>query len=774
MKPFARIISIITLICFVLTNVSFAQDTNSFKLSAPSSFSSIKEPEFKEATQIQVGIRAALKDAQGFSINSIKALGKRQFIEKSVFGKRIEGTIHFDETASCRIEGKQIYIEKGNFIFRANTKNGRTYYCLISKKAAAAWHEISVVSERMLAAELKKGIIKFTHESLDRKDRAIIALYLEHEITTENNEAIDPWIEDRMLRGEYAIDHITAQLPLYQHPSKKTYNFQNHQRLIDRISEYLIKAGVPQNNISLIAKRMFVPLVLISYRDKAELPTIKIGGENTPAYAHSSEFATYVFVPRQLFNKSAEDANWPADLYEYVEDKYRHEVGAFCGLKAALKNGELCNVLDDAVAAIKSGQAVPSSAELKNLSPVNLFNLELRNDYAAAGDADKKSIFKRAISLLVAAVVGAAPSMAKAESQMPIDTASQAEYVLESQKTGGIQLAQLIAQRSDLVKATNPYQFARKYSTQDIVRNPQQAEAFIQEYLGWEKNFYKKIRMSGIAMDGFNLKEDTLDPAQRRDWTAASKECLDLGVQVKILNGNKYGIQLTGQSSADAARREAINILKEKINAYEDYSRSFPGFGGFLPWITIRNGRIQPTSDWSDRLPALDNGEWVWSLYTTYHTLNNLGENDLAARYKRYFDMLAKNAPAIFYDTGLRKIRAEVKIRNPRDQSVKDSNYSNNIEGYYLDDCYEGMMMISFLTLFTNLPQSEKDHIWNDITMEKVTTKYGTTYKGWPPQSPIDGSPHIKWAFMFLPYADNPIARKVYILQEKIRTHMHK
>ncbi|MDP2929926.1 MAG: hypothetical protein Q8O01_07720, partial [Candidatus Omnitrophota bacterium] len=503
------------------------------------------------------------------------------------------------------------------------------------------------------------------------------------------------------------------------------------------------------------------PLITIPY-DGDNLPSINIGGKKVLVTAHSSQFANYQFVTRQFYNSRFLASGWdPKFVCEFIGGELMHEVGAFCGLEVIVKNGKAWNEVDEGVFALGHARLFTPSEKLKNMAPVNLLDLELRNDYAAGSIEKKKSVFKRAMLVVLAAVSAILSSCDKIEKPQDKETAKS-----QPQKQDKAVSAP--------AAAVQPYQFAHKYTIEGVVQNPKEAEAFIREYFKWEAEFYKKIRISGIAMDGFDLDKDTLSPLKMRDLTAASKECLDLAVQLKILTGNKYGVILTGQNDVDAARRMAINILKEKMDAYEEYNRSFPAFGGFLTWSTMRYGKIQPASDWSDRLPALDAGEWAWPIYTAYHILKNIGENDLAARYEKYFKMLVKNAPSIFYDTNLRKIRAEVKIQNPKAKSVDVRNYSNNTAGYYLDDCYEGMMMACFLASFTDLPQSEKDHIWSDINMEKITTAYGTTYKGWPLQSPLDGSPHTKWAFMFLPFTDNPIAMKVYQLQEKIRTNINK
>ncbi|MFA6321777.1 MAG: hypothetical protein WCY36_08000, partial [Candidatus Omnitrophota bacterium] len=320
------------------------------------------------------------------------------------------------------------------------------------------------------------------------------------------------------------------------------------------------------------------------------------------------------------------------------------------------------------------------------------------------------------------------------------------------------------------------YKFAQKYAPQDIVANSERARAFIDEYLQQEGEYFKIARNRGIAVDGWNLNPSTLKHKDIREHTAASKESLDIAVLVKALNGNKYAASLIGNGDAAAAKAAAIKILEEKIASYKQFNKDFSGFGGFLPWIKTTD-RIEPTGDWSDRVPALDNGEWVWAIYSAYHTLQNIGEKDLANEYKKYFDMLAKNAPVIFYDNELKKLRIVTAIKDPKTTVISSDNYSNwqkykDADDYNIAWLYEGQMMVYFLDLFTDLP--ERANIWEGINMEKVTTTYGTTFKGWPQQSPLDGSPHIKWAFMFLPFTDNATAMKVYGLQEKIRTNLNK
>ncbi|MFA5094931.1 MAG: hypothetical protein WC512_06800, partial [Candidatus Omnitrophota bacterium] len=243
-------------------------------MAAPSAFSGFKGPEFKESAQIQAGILAALKGIESLDVNALQELGVREFAETTVFGNRVQGNIYFNESSECKLKGGKVTIEKDSYVFRATTKNAAVYYCLISKKGSGSTYNVSVVPERVLAEAMEKGVVKFTHDSVSNENRDKIALYLEHEITTENNEAIDPWIARKMASGEYLIDNLTASAypVLYQSARKKGLDGKFHSRLISRIRERMRKAGVIKADLvanSLLSK----PLILIPY-DEGELPNI--------------------------------------------------------------------------------------------------------------------------------------------------------------------------------------------------------------------------------------------------------------------------------------------------------------------------------------------------------------------------------------------------------------------------------------------------------------------------------------------------------------------
>lgn len=57
----------------------------------------------------------------------------------------------------------------------------------------------------------------------------------------------------------------------------------------------------------------------------------------------------------------------------------------------------------------------------------------------------------------------------------------------------------------------------------------------------------------------------------------------------------------------------ASSIMKKKLDTYLRFNETYPGFGGFLPWMTTSEQDVTPTWDWNNRVPGLDNGYVSWT-----------------------------------------------------------------------------------------------------------------------------------------------------------------
>ena len=419
MKILKIAVSMIVILCFSVSNITFASEINAFKLAPQSNFNRMVETEFKEAAQIRIGIMEALKGIDSLTLDNLRTLGERQFSEKTVFASRIAAIISFDRAEEGLLPNEHIVTENGCYIFKASIKgrDGRKdtpYYCLLSKNKVAGQYPVSVVSQRQMEEALQKGIVKFTHESIDSKDKTIIDLYTSHEITTTNNEAIDPWIAERMERGEYAVDNVQpANAMLYKNALTSSYLRNHYGYLVGVVIGKLKTLGVKADNCEKIKTELLSkPFVTIPYDNEDEFPSITINDQRIKVYAHSSQFATYIFVKRNIFDNARSILNWnedPAIITRSTIDEVIHEVGAICGLSVTAKNGKAWNELDEGIANLEKHAAFTPSDELKNMLPVDLLNLELRNDYAAGREVPesaKKGIFKRVVALVLAGAIG--------------------------------------------------------------------------------------------------------------------------------------------------------------------------------------------------------------------------------------------------------------------------------------------------------------------------------------------------------------------------------
>lgn len=309
-----------------------------------------------------------------------------------------------------------------------------------------------------------------------------------------------------------------------------------------------------------------------------------------------------------------------------------------------------------------------------------------------------------------------------------------------------------------------PYRFAVKYSVEEIMNRPEKARAFINDYLSTEANYFAVARdeKSGLTYDGINLDIKTGKPLQIRDWSAPSKECLDMGICIKALVGDARAALVVSKDDPSRAPDIAAGILKKKIDSYERFYRENPGYGGFLPWFRVSDP-VKPMPDWEAQIPALDNGEMVWSLLVAEQALRKSGYSETARQYSHYNEMLQQNAVKVFYDSAAGKLRGDVKVVNP--QSADSSYETAPGKCDYLDGVHESSMLLLYVTLFgKGLPEGASDKIWDSSAMKRVESKWGTTWEAcW-------GSSHESWAHLFLPFRDNPDFDTLFRIREKIRT----
>lgn len=292
---------------------------------------------------------------------------------------------------------------------------------------------------------------------------------------------------------------------------------------------------------------------------------------------------------------------------------------------------------------------------------------------------------------------------------------------------------------------------------------------FLENVLRFDGHFSSlAVGANGVTFDGFALNRVTGKPivSQRHNFTAASKESLHLGMLALALSGNRRAAEVF---FANRSINEHLRTIEAKLDEFDRFNASFPGFGGWLPWVANDGFRVSLLAGWTDRVPALDNGELIWGLVALLQALRQLRAPSrlavtLAKRIDHRIAYLAYTAPIMFYDApGSGYVRAVTKIANV---SVFDPN-GFSLEGVQvLDDPYEGELMVDFLCALTSLPSTECDAIWRikqglfvpATIFTNVTTQQGFWF-----------SAHEQWKLLMLPYTSVDVVRAVFKLGEVAR-----
>jgi hypothetical protein len=311
------------------------------------------------------------------------------------------------------------------------------------------------------------------------------------------------------------------------------------------------------------------------------------------------------------------------------------------------------------------------------------------------------------------------------------------------------------------------YHFAKKYTTRELLTDESKARAFEDEFLQSEAAYFDACHdpRTGLVYDGLNLDPRTGQAASLRNWSAPSKECLDLGLLIKALQGDVRAVKVVGQGDVAAARAEAVQLLEQKLSAYEEFQRQNPGYAGFLPWYYINQDQTVATPDWEGKIPGLDNGEWMWTMLVAEKSLRDSGFSELAGKYQAYNQQLQDNVTRVFYDPQGVACRGDVRILEPDNpntgyEALNPGSFMTGEHGVH-----EGCMLIHYLSLFgKELPAGAVDKIWDDIQMKRVETRHGTTWQGfW-------GSAHESWAYLFMPFRDHQGYQDLFRIREEIRT----
>eukprot|EP01012_Entosiphon_sulcatum_P042783 TRINITY_DN5687_c0_g1_i1.p1 TRINITY_DN5687_c0_g1~~TRINITY_DN5687_c0_g1_i1.p1 ORF type:complete len:527 (-),score=79.40 TRINITY_DN5687_c0_g1_i1:42-1601(-) len=315
-----------------------------------------------------------------------------------------------------------------------------------------------------------------------------------------------------------------------------------------------------------------------------------------------------------------------------------------------------------------------------------------------------------------------------------------------------------------------PCRFAPQFNCSAFA-DPDARRAFLQAVVSWEADFHSPgvgyNEATGFTYDGHPIDFESGDLAgQVHDFSAPSKESIHVALlALAVRDPTSPAATVVGGAKA------ALRLLERKMDAYEAFNKMLPGYGGYLPWVHVADSGIVPTDDWVGRVPALDNGEWIWSLYAAQHVLAKQGSTALSQRYAALLKTLAQNGQTIFLeDETSGRVRAVVRILNDTATPTR-SNYQREGDGF-LDDPYEGELFTVFIDLFGQWAgDDERNQLWVAKRAKFQKAEYQlpdgssiTVQRGWWFSS------HEQWKLLLLPYLRIPIVRRVFANCERARS----
>ena len=301
---------------------------------------------------------------------------------------------------------------------------------------------------------------------------------------------------------------------------------------------------------------------------------------------------------------------------------------------------------------------------------------------------------------------------------------------------------------------------------------------FMKEVVDRERRFYQPgvayDADTGLTFDGHAIDRTSGQLVGKpRNWSAASKESLHIVMLVKAIAGDPTARALITPDPAhpEQAVPRAREVLRRKIDTYRRFHAKHPGFGGFLPWFKIERGEMAPMDGWSDRVPGLDNGQLAWSLYMAEGVLREHGDVELADAYRDHMKLMANNVVDVFYDPAAQHFRGEAFIGRGAHVPAAKNQYRTQPGGYHIKDAFEGLMLVHFadqMGSWRGLPKGARDAPWRDPRRMPAAKKLGRD-KVTVVQGQFYGS-HEEWGFMVLPTRDVPVADRLFLNNQRVRT----
>lgn len=332
--------------------------------------------------------------------------------------------------------------------------------------------------------------------------------------------------------------------------------------------------------------------------------------------------------------------------------------------------------------------------------------------------------------------------------------------------------------------ADDACRFAPLYNASDIANNATIRHRFLEAHASMEKFFMINAGLDNatqMTRDGHRLSIETGELfGHPHMFSAPSKESVHVAILCKVLEG------VSSIANQTYTVVDALDVLEKKVTSFEAFGKKYPGFGGFFPWVSYDgNGSVDPTWDWQNRVPALDNGELFWAAFAVAHVLDEPRyvkvRPGLSERWHRVWQNMVRNAVTVFY-AGNGNFRTVTNIAN---QSWPVSNNTYTGSPGYLNDPYEGELFTVMAYLFSNdLNSTEKELLWINKRGMLQSVNLSVVHCGNESSSACPSptttnitvqrgfwfSAHEQWKYLMLPYQDSISNYRIFRNGERART----
>ena len=197
--------------------------------------------------------------------------------------------------------------------------------------------------------------------------------------------------------------------------------------------------------------------------------------------------------------------------------------------------------------------------------------------------------------------------------------------------------------------------FSPTFTQENVLSDP---DSYAWEMMYWEGQFHTNDigynTENGMTYDGTLIDPVTGQNivSEKHVFSAASKEAIQIMIYAKALAGDEYAGRFVSPTDHYQGAEKAASIMRTKLATYQRFNATFPGYGGLLPWFYSNETNIRPSADWVNRIPALDNGELLWSVYAAVSAMEdskNSHWDDLIAGWNDWLDYTKSTVKEVSY-----------------------------------------------------------------------------------------------------------------------------